>query len=136
MPRLVRPVGKGGAGLSRSQAVNILQHEWDNYQRNIAVIKKHGLEHKVDLHTGKAMAVYTTEKALASTMKIREDWLAALKEMGVEDWSDGKFYTDKEEAIKVSRPTRQELIVALEGSRRDRMLDSERRYRPPTQTHH
>jgi hypothetical protein len=104
MPKLVKSIKNGGAGLSRQQAVNILVHEWDNYQRNIAVIKKHGLEQKVDLHTGTAMAVYTTEEAVKKTAKIRDDWLGAVKEMGLEDWSDSKFYTDKEEAAKVNHP--------------------------------
>lgn len=102
-PRLIRPLSEGGAGRSRREAVHILYHEWDNYVRNRSVIKKHGLEAKVDLWEGKAMTVYGTEEELKQATDAYEQWRAALSEIGIkEDYSETKFYEDPEEAVKVS----------------------------------
>jgi hypothetical protein len=101
-PRLIRPLSEGGAGLSKGQAVDILCQEWDNYVRNRAVIKKHGLESKVDLWEGKAMTVYGSEEELKSATDAYDQWRAAMRDNGIEeDYSDNKFYKDRDEAVKV-----------------------------------
>jgi hypothetical protein len=100
-PRLVKPLSQGGAGLSESEAVNILLHEWDNFARNKAVIKKHGLEQKVDLWEGNICTTYTDEEKFKAALKIHDDWRAALKDCGHDDYSGNVIYTNKEEAAKV-----------------------------------
>ncbi|GFZ52218.1 hypothetical protein JCM24511_09991 [Saitozyma sp. JCM 24511] len=103
-PRLIRPLSEGGAGLSKGQAVDILCQEWDNYVRNRAVIKKHGLESKVDLWEGKAMTVYGSEEELKSATDAYDQWREAMRDNGIkDDYSDNKFYKDRDEAVKVSR---------------------------------
>jgi hypothetical protein len=101
-PRLVKPLAQGGAGLSSSEAVNILLHEWDNFERNKAVIKKHGLEEKVDLWEGNILTAFTEEQKFKDALRIHDDWRAALRESGHDDYSGNVIYRDKEEAAKVS----------------------------------
>lgn len=101
--RLVKPVKDGGVGLTASEAVHILCQEWDNFNLNKAVIKKHDLAAKVDFWDGKVMTVYETEEQLQEAVTAFQNWSSALKEYGVQDdYSGNVFISDREEAVKVS----------------------------------
>ncbi|WWC90266.1 uncharacterized protein L201_005199 [Kwoniella dendrophila CBS 6074] len=102
-PKLTSSLEDGGAGLTDSQATEILLHEWDNFERNKNLIKKHDLIDKVDLWEGKIMTIYDTKEKLNKAYELYERWLKCLKEKGLQDYSDNTFCKDPDEAVKVSR---------------------------------
>lgn len=87
--------------MSKKEAVEVLNAEWDNYIRNKEVIKKHNLEDKVDLWEGKVMTVYTEEKEVEEALADRQAWFDAMEECGGADYSDSTFIRGTEEARKV-----------------------------------
>jgi hypothetical protein len=103
-PNLIRSRADGGAGVSKREAVRILRNEWDNYERNTAVIKLHNLQDKVELWHGRVMTVYGSEDELRDALETHRQWEEALAEEGLSDWSGNKFYTDTHEVLKVSGP--------------------------------
>ncbi|RSH82890.1 hypothetical protein EHS25_005880 [Saitozyma podzolica] len=114
-PNLIRSRADGGAGVSKREAVRILRNEWDNYERNTAVIKLHNLQDKVELWQGRVMTVYGSEDELRDALETHRQWEEALAEEGLSDWSGNKFYTDTHEVLKFTT----ELLKLAIASERD-----------------
>ena len=98
---LTKPKDQGGCGLSKSQAVHILKKEWDNFILNKDLIKKWGLQDKVDLWEGISTTIYSSEEELENAKRVYADWVEAIEEHGTPDWSDNRFYTNQAEVEKV-----------------------------------
>jgi hypothetical protein len=102
MPKLTQSFEDGGAGLTEDEAFQITQHEWDNYRRNVAIIKKHQLQDKVDLWEGKATTVFENKEQVEKYLGLWKKWDKLRESKGLEDWSGNVWYLDEEEARKVS----------------------------------
>ncbi|WWC58969.1 uncharacterized protein I303_101514 [Kwoniella dejecticola CBS 10117] len=101
--KLTKPLDDGGAGLTLPEATDILLQEWDNFQRNKAIIHQYKLEERVDYWEGTSMTVYDTQEQLDFAHGLYEKWIGALKDKGLEDYSNNYFCRDAAEAVKVSR---------------------------------